>query len=137
MKHFNRDEPYTETYLELCQTSKMKLCTKLFSSLKYSAANCFHRQLHLRCRSSSLEMFLRTTNLPEKIHAEFSPVNLLFLFGGRGGGYGFVKTDKCGRPRTQKARFKYTSFLSLISFLSYGSLQNLLQMLCSLEAIQK
>ena len=135
MKHFNRDEPYTETYLELCQTSKMKLCTKLFSSLKYSAANCFHRQLHLRCRSSSLEMFLRTTNLPEKIHAEFSPVNLLFLL--RGGGYGFVKTDKCGRPRTQKARFKYTSFLSLISFLSYGSLQNLLQMLCSLEAIQK
>ena len=57
------------------------------------------------------------------------------LIRGEGGGYGFVKTDKCGRPRTQKARFKYTSFLSLISFLSYGSLQNLLQMLCSLEAI--
>ena len=33
--------------------------------------------------------------------------------------YGFVKTDKCRRPRTQKARFKYTSFLSFIFFFSW------------------
>ena len=41
--------PKSETYSELCHTSKMERFVKIVNGFKLKAVNYFHKALHLRC----------------------------------------------------------------------------------------